>query len=180
MNGKSQNALRLVCALCISLAFHGLLFYAGQRWLVLAAPASPLPPVLYARLELPPEPEADTLPLKNTMKEEPTPEPADKPRRSGRDSAALPRASPPAAEPAPEDASLDLLYPPEALALGLEGEPVLLVEVDEASRIIGVSIGSSSGHPILDQAALKKVWALGRLEGHRSKTLLFPVKFKLQ
>ena len=119
--------------------------------------------------------------LKNTLKEEPAPAAEENPRkpRSGSNPTADPRAAAPKAEESGED-SMQLLYPPEALALGLEGEPVLLVEVDGVSRIIAVSIGSSSGHAILDEAAVKKVWALGRLEGHRSKTLLFPVKFKLQ
>lgn len=182
MNDKSQNALRLFWAMLLSLAFHASLIFAAQRWFVLVPPLPLLPPVISARLERPAQEEAEESVLKNTLKEDPgTPAEAKPPRRPGRDPNTVPRPSAkPAQEQIPEAASVEMLYPPEALALGLEGEPVLWVEVDANSRIVSVGIGASSGHPILDEAAVKQLWQLGKLEGHRSKTLLFPVKFKLQ
>jgi periplasmic protein TonB len=179
MNGKSQNALRMLWALLLSLAFHASLLYAGQRWLTLGMPMPPLPAVLYARLELPPEEKREEVPvLKNTMKDEraPAEEEAVAPKPGGRGAGSGAARAP---EEPKDDESPEFVYPPEAARLNLEGEVVLLVEVDPRGRILDVSLGSSSGHPILDEAALRQVRALNALPGpgHRGKTVLFPVKF---
>jgi protein TonB len=73
-----------------------------------------------------------------------------------------------------------LLYPPEALRLGLEGEVVLLLELGESGRIVEASVASSSGHALLDQAALKAVARLGALSpGSAGKAILLPVRFRI-
>jgi protein TonB len=73
-----------------------------------------------------------------------------------------------------------LLYPPEALRRGLEGEVVLLVELGEGGRIVGASVASTSGHPLLDEAALKAVGRLDALNpASAGKAILLPVRFKI-
>ncbi len=72
-----------------------------------------------------------------------------------------------------------LLYPEEAIAKGLEGEAILLLHLDPAGRILRAEIARSSGHAILDQAALSAAQRIGALPGNPQQTLL-PVAFRLQ
>jgi protein TonB len=75
--------------------------------------------------------------------------------------------------------SKHLFYPPEAVAAGLEGDVVLLLTLTEDGRIAAAEIASSSGHPLLDQAALAAAGQIGVLPGNPHQTLL-PVSFRLQ
>lgn len=74
--------------------------------------------------------------------------------------------------------SRHLLYPPEAVAQGLEGEVILLLLLDERGRIASAGIARSSGHAILDQAALAAARQIAALPGNPRQTLL-PVRFRL-
>ncbi len=71
-----------------------------------------------------------------------------------------------------------LLYPPEAVERGIEGEVLLLLVLDAGSRISSAEIARSSGHAILDQAALNAARAINALPGNPRQTLL-PVRFRL-
>lgn len=71
------------------------------------------------------------------------------------------------------------LYPREAIARGIEGRVVLLLTFDDAGRVAVLEIASSSGQPILDNAALKAATRIGRLPGGRRQALL-PVEFRLE
>lgn len=71
-----------------------------------------------------------------------------------------------------------LLYPPEAVAQGLEGEVILLLLLDAESRIASAEVARTSGHAILDRAALDAARRLGTLPGNPRQTLL-PVRFRL-
>ena len=75
--------------------------------------------------------------------------------------------------------SKHLFYPPEAVARGLEGEVILLLNLSDSGQLISASIARSSGHTILDQAALDAARNLGALPGNSRQTL-FPVNFRLQ
>jgi len=76
--------------------------------------------------------------------------------------------------------SEEMLYPPEALRRGLEGEVVLLVELGESGRILDASIASGSGHAELDAAAVRAVRKIGTLgPSSANKTILLPVRFKI-
>ncbi|MCL4801848.1 MAG: energy transducer TonB [Burkholderiales bacterium] len=76
--------------------------------------------------------------------------------------------------------SEEMLYPPEALRRGLEGEVVVLVELGESGRILDASIASGSGHPELDAAAVRAVRKIGTLgPSAANKTILLPVRFKI-
>jgi protein TonB len=71
-----------------------------------------------------------------------------------------------------------LLYPPEAVEQGIEGDVVLLLVLDAGSRIARAEVARSSGHAILDQAALAAARRIGALPGNPPQTL-FPVRFRL-
>ena len=69
-------------------------------------------------------------------------------------------------------------YPPEAVARGIEGETILLLRFHADGTLLDAKIARSSGHAILDQAALRAVRAAPRMpEGPRE--VLFPVTFAL-
>lgn len=69
-------------------------------------------------------------------------------------------------------------YPREAIERGLEGDVVVLLSLDEEGAIADAGIATSSGHALLDAAALAAVRRIGRLPGARPQVLL-PVRFRL-
>ena len=184
--------MRLLWALVASLALHGA---------VLTLPALALPralraqdtvvTLLTARLE--PRAPAESVPppevLKNTI-EAPPPErqrAAPKPPRAPPPATAAQKPRPPAERLAGEtldrtlgQLSQTLLYPPEAVRRGLEGEVVVMLELDAAGRIVAASVASGSGHAILDEAALRAARQLGALgPSVGGKAVLLPVRFRL-
>jgi protein TonB len=73
-----------------------------------------------------------------------------------------------------------LLYPPEAIKLGLQGEAVLVLDIAEGGRIAHASVVTTSGHPVLDQAALRAVKQVGALSPMLAgRSILLPVRFRL-
>lgn len=72
-----------------------------------------------------------------------------------------------------------LFYPPQAIAQGLEGDVVLLLILADGGRLLSASVARSSGHALLDQAALDAALSLGALPGNPRQTM-FPVSFRLQ
>jgi protein TonB len=181
----------LLWALVASAALHGA---------VLLLPALALPRALRAHdtvvtlitARLEPRAPAESVPppevLKNTI--EPQPErqrAAPKPPPAPSPATAAPKPRPPAERLAGEtlDRTLDelsqtLLYPPEAVRRGLEGEVVVMLELDAAGRIVGASVASGSGHAILDEAALRAARQLGALgPSVGGRAVLLPVRFRL-
>jgi protein TonB len=75
--------------------------------------------------------------------------------------------------------SKHLFYPPLAVTQGLEGEVVLLLTLDAGGQIRSLAIAKSSGHALLDDAALDAVRHIGALPDNPPQTLL-PVTFRLQ
>ena len=75
--------------------------------------------------------------------------------------------------------SAHLFYPPEAVERGLEGEVILLLVLADGGKLISATVARSSGHALLDQAALDAARRIGALPGNPRQTL-FPVKFRLQ
>jgi protein TonB len=70
------------------------------------------------------------------------------------------------------------LYPEEAIKRGLSGEVVLIVEIGAGGRIVGASVATSSGHRILDDAALRAVRRLGGLgTGNAGRSFLLTIRF---
>jgi protein TonB len=72
-----------------------------------------------------------------------------------------------------------LFYPPEAVARGLEGDVILLLTLTDNGQLLSAAIARSSGHGMLDQAALDAARHIGALPGNPHQTL-FPVSFRLQ
>lgn len=72
-----------------------------------------------------------------------------------------------------------LFYPPEAVAQGLEGEVILLLVLAEGGKLVSATVARSSGHTLLDQAALDAARRIDALPGNPRQTL-FPVRFRLR
>ncbi len=75
--------------------------------------------------------------------------------------------------------SKHLFYPAAAIAQGLEGDAVLLLTLDSGGQIQSVEIAKSTGHAMLDEAAMDATRHIGVLPGNPRQTLL-PVSFRLR
>ncbi len=73
-----------------------------------------------------------------------------------------------------------LFYPPEAVARGIEGEVRLLLTLDAEGAIRDAQVAASSGHKLLDEAAVKAAMAMGRLPETGAREVLLPVVFRLR
>jgi protein TonB len=71
-------------------------------------------------------------------------------------------------------------YPEEAIARGLEGEVRLLLTLDDSGAIVEAQVADSSGHAILDQAAVRAAHAMGKLTGVARREIILPVRFRLR
>jgi len=181
LHNSALMSHRLTFAFALSLALHGGLLLADA---LKRLPAAPPPPALQATLRLPPEPPAAAEPLlKNTLDDEETPKPAKAltipplPEKPAAKAHAESRHDVLAAQ---KKISKNVFYPPEAVARGIEGEVRLLITLSEDGSIADVNVAASSGHPILDNAAIKAAYATGKLSGANSRELLLPVIFRLQ
>ena len=76
--------------------------------------------------------------------------------------------------------SKHVFYPPEAVSRGLEGDVRLIVKLASDGRIDDVQLAASSGHPLLDNAAIRAAYAMGSLAGASGRELIVPVYFRLQ
>jgi protein TonB len=171
---------RLILALALSLILHAAVLFGDA---VRFAPPPAQPP-LEASLRQPAKtpPRAEDPLLKDTLIADP---PAVKPPPATRPA---PPAGPPLSQAAAKrqvDAarrklSQHVYYPPDAVARGLEGEVRLLLRVSDDGHISDVSIAASSGHAILDQAAIKAAYAMGKVNWVQSRELILPVVFRLE
>ncbi len=71
-------------------------------------------------------------------------------------------------------------YPVEAISQGIEGEALVLVMLDPNGQVSAARIEESSGHRILDDAALRAVRALRSLPADAPRETLLPVRFRLR
>lgn len=153
----------------------GLLFWNAIR---LSPPPAPRAIDGDLRLPEPARPERDDTLLKNTLDIGDRPPVATPPvPRPGPPSRETPRRQ---VEAAQRRISEHLYYPPEAVARGIEGEVRLLLTLADDGRIVDVSVAASSGHAILDQAALKAAQRMGRVNWAHSRELILPVVFRLE
>ena len=129
----------------------------------------PTPPPPAPRLELPKEsqPNASAAPLTRPASQTPR---GDRP-------AGL---SGPAARSAYSQISRALLYPREAIEQGLEGEATVLLFLDESGNAIAARLEASSGHALLDDAAVRAARTLRGLPGSAPREALLPVRFRLR
>ncbi len=85
-----------------------------------------------------------------------------------------------AARRASEQVAKELFYPPEAIERGLEGEVLVLLFLDEAGNAIAARVEASSGHPLLDAAAVRAARTLKSLPSSAPREALLPVRFRLR
>lgn len=166
--------MRFGWALAASMALHFVALMPARWWLS-RQPAVPpplavsLPPPEVAR-ELATQPEmlekpADAVPVPRA----PTVAPSEKPRElKGR-----------ALDSAMAALTREEFYPRQAIERGWEGRVVLLLALDAAGRVTAIEVASSSGHAILDDAALRAATRITVLPGGRRQVLL-PVEFRLE
>lgn len=189
-NTRSMNS-RLIIALALSFVLHGGLLLNG----LVGQPRPPTAPALQAVLRRPPDslpepstPTPDTL-LKNTLGEDPALRPSP-PRKEPVAPEPQKQARPRTPERAPTPAvrqeaalrrqlSKHVFYPREAVERGLEGEVLLSLTLAADGSIDDVRVEHGSGHAILDDAAVRAAWAMGRVAAERSR-LTLPVVFRLQ
>jgi protein TonB len=74
----------------------------------------------------------------------------------------------------------ELPYPPEAVERGLQGEALLLLFLDPSGNVIAARLESSSGHAVLDEAALRAARQLRTLPDSAPRETLLPVRFRLR
>ena len=173
---------RLIIALALSLALHGSLLLPD---LIKRSPVAPPRPALQALVRLPPvsEPEPVEPLLKNTLDEEDAPaKPLIEPPPKPAPAKAQKRAAQREVQFAQRKLNEHLFYPPEAVARGLEGEVRLIIRLGADGAIDDVSIAASSGHAILDNAAIKAAYAMSKPGGNSNnpRELIVPVLFQLQ
>ena len=167
-------------AIALSLALPaGVLFWDARK---LGLP--PAPPPIEASLQPPaPHPARNNEPLlKNTLTDDPALV------KAGPPAPPAVRTLPPTArvvarrqiEAAQRKLSQHLYYPPAAIARGLEGEVRLLLTIADDGSITDVVVAASSGHALLDQAAVKAAYTMGRIDWANSREFILPVIFRLE
>jgi protein TonB len=181
-------------ALALSLLLHVLAIVALARLdaptprsssraqvLNVALPETPAAPEI-----VPPLPVQPTLLLPEPAPRHPS---AAKPvatARQQRETAAVAPSGPPqrlageAARQATQQLSRELFYPPEAVERGLEGEALVLLFLDASGNAIAARLESSSGHALLDDAAVKAARTLKSLPDSAPREALLPVRFRLR
>jgi protein TonB len=175
----------LIIALTLSLVLHGgLLSMSAFRFS--PAPRSPAlqallrPPPEPAKLPAEPPPGTETL-LKNTIEDEPPDKPAlAPPPPAARDKRGTPvpaLAARRQMEAARKELAEYVFYPEQARQLGIEGTVTLFVELSGDGHVEDVRVVASSGFPILDNAAVKGFYAVGRLPG---KSDYWEYRFQLE
>jgi periplasmic protein TonB len=178
LHNTALMPLRLTFALALSLALHGGLLLPD----ILKRPSvAPPPPALQALLRLPPKPEAQPAEplLKNALDSDEAP-PTTKPQPPSTPQAKSVNTLRRDVQVAQKKLSKTQFYPPQAVTQGIEGDVRLILNLAADGSVDDVGIAASSGHAILDNAAVKAAYAMGRLTGVTSRELILPVIFRLQ
>jgi protein TonB len=168
---------RLFAALALSLSLHLLAFLLGAFSRSSAPPAAA---PLQAELRLPPPAESVSSPPLQL------PEPAPKASASPRQQPAQSKAEAPKTWTQAVREQLKKLdaagqfYPAEAIAKGLEGEVQVLLIIDESGQVVAARVEQGSGHPILDEAALRAARTLKSLPTDAPRQTVLPVRFRLR
>lgn len=85
-----------------------------------------------------------------------------------------------AAQRANAQLARELLYPPEAIARGLEGQALVLLFLDAQGNAVAARLEASSGHALLDAAAVRAAKMLRALPDSAPREALLPVRFRLR
>lgn len=181
-NGEAMPLRPLPClffACALSVIFHSALLWSDL--ITANAPPTVRPAPLAARLPATASKPSDNDPLlKNTQHPEAS-KPIDKPPPPARrTSPASKAATPRAVAAAQRKLAPCIYYPPAAVTRGLEGEVRLLLVLDDDGRIREASVAASSGHALLDQAALNAARCMGRIAAPGVSQMILPVSFRLE
>lgn len=176
------NTYSLGQALAMSVLLHGVLLAAGW-WFVEGAKHNPTAPDSKAlSAVLPPLPKPRVAPqpalhlpdqLRSARRVTP-PSPPVIARKS--DGAA---SSTTLVRQAMTEVAKHLLYPPEAVARGLEGDALVMIFLDESGAVVAARVERGSGHAILDQAAVAAARQVRSLPAAGVREVLLPVRFRL-
>ncbi len=180
--------LSLATAFAISLLIH-LLAVGSAALTSTAQPPTPTPAPLLATLQPPEIPNRSTaefiLPDPETaIKPIETRTPAKQPEKQGNSAVDRKKTAKTWTEAIHEQFSAQqesgLFYPEDAIRLGLQGEALVLLMLDENGNVLAARIEESSGHELLDQAALQAVRRLRALPSDAPIESLLPVRFRLR
>lgn len=186
----------LAKALVLSLLLHAILFAAGEIWLaqpgrrpdqaagvqidvtLRSGDALPQPPLF---LDEPPQPAARP-PARVRPAREPSAHAGDSAKTSttafAAESASVLKGE--AARRANAQLARELFYPPEAIARGLEGQALVLLFLDASGNAVAARLEASSGHALLDDAAVRAARTLRALPDSAPREALLPVRFRLR
>lgn len=175
---------RLAVAGLISLMFHASVLGAG-RWLAEPLPhrTAPSPPALQATLMPPPAsapPPVLVAPDLEAASAETAPAPKPTPPKPPNRPSHRAVATGDVRTVASRQIAEHLLYPREAVDQGLEGEAQVLLFLDEAGNAVAARLERTSGHAILDEAAVRAVRAVRALPEGAPREILLPVRFRLR
>lgn len=178
------SSRRLLFSLALSLLLHAAVLGSS----LLGELLKPSPSrVLQVRLPLPPVPPTPAVvepTIKDTLEADASkPEPAPVVPRASPENAPTPHPVPAekkAVRRAQRKLAAHLFYPPEAVARGLEGEVRVLLILGADGAVLDAQLAASSGHAVLDQAAVRAALAMGSLPGVRVREMILPVIFQLQ
>lgn len=160
---RLHSLRRLFLPLVASIVFHAAIF-----WLAILHIAPRPTPRIEVRLPQLPESLTDTL-LKNTLKN------TLGQKTNARSQAGIGRSM---AQAQQQRLAKHVFYPPQAVEQGMEGEVRLLLRLDAQGRLLEARVASSSGHDLLDQAAVAAAYATRVFPGSGSE-LILPVVFSL-
>jgi protein TonB len=177
---RNADGVRLAVAGFLSLLFHAAIL-AGDHLLHFSGPKRRVPEPLQATLvePLPPPPEliAPKTPPQVAAKPERKTEP--KPRSLPSQPAHSGFTAVEAVRLAQQQIARQLLYPEEAVARGLEGQATVRLFFDESGTAIAARLERSSGHTLLDDAAVRAANGV-RLPAGTPSEIVLPVRFRLR
>jgi protein TonB len=168
-------------ALVISVALHAMVI-AAPAWRGKSRAQAPLTVSLREPLAVPaPQDRAAETPeliLPEKKTRPPAARPA--PERVARQTATLQHLQGQAARVAGEQMARELLYPVEAIERGLQGEALVLLFLDASGNATAARLEESSGHALLDDAAVRAARTLRALPSSAPREALLPVRFRLR
>ena len=178
----TRTEYRLFAALALSLILHLLPFVPNSDF-----EQKKPPTVAFTVAELrPPPAQPATPPL--TLPEPPQPAAAEKPAKAKPEPKPEVKSQPRAPQTWRQTVREHLkkldaagqFYPAEAIAQGLQGQVDVLLIIDETGKVTAARVEQGSGHPILDEAALRAVRSLQSLPADAPRQVVLPVRFRLR
>ena len=167
-------------ALALSLLLHAILIATTSRLLSSPRDDRQIQAALSVWLREKPTPPQLMLPEPPAAQRAPQRHPIPERARNAPRAANAAGLSGEAATRAHEQLSRELLYPLEAVQRGLEGDVSVLLFLDAAGNVIASRVETSSGHRILDDAAVRAARTLRALPDNAPREALLPVRFRLR